>query len=157
MKKIKWKTLLISVAIPLLVGGLSALLTMGSMDIFDLVEKPPLSPPAWLFPVVWTLLYTLMGVSCYRIIEARADQESKTHALVLYALQLVFNFLWSIFFFNLEAYGFSFVWLVAMLALILLTTVRFWKIDNVAGILLTPYIVWVAFAGYLNAGIAILN
>ena len=157
MKKIKWKTLLISIAIPLIVGGLSALLTMDNMELFELVEKPPLSPPAWLFPVVWTILYVLMGISCYLVIEAQADQQSKTSALVIYGLQLVFNFFWSIFFFNLEAYSFSFLWLVALLALIILTAVKFGRICKAAGLLFIPYIIWVAFAGYLNAGIALLN
>ena len=157
MKKIKWKTLIIAIAIPLLVGGLSALLTMGNMELFELVEKPPLSPPAWLFPVVWTALYVLMGISSYLVVESSADSDSKVSALVFYALQLVFNFFWSIFFFNLEAYSFSFIWLIALLTLIVITAVKFGRICEIAGLLFIPYIVWVIFAGYLNAGIALLN
>ena len=157
MKKIRWKTLLLSVAIPLVVGGLSALLTMGNMELFGLLEKPPLSPPAWLFPVVWTILYLLMGVSSYLVIRSDADADTKASAFVFYALQLLFNFFWSIFFFNLEAYAFSFVWLIALLTLIVITAVKFGRICEVAGLLFIPYIIWVAFASYLNAGIAILN
>ena len=157
MNKIKWKTLIIAIAIPLAVGGISALLTMGSMEYFELLEKPPLSPPGWLFPIVWTVLFTLMGIASYFVVESEAETEEKVSALKIYFLQLVFNFLWSIFFFNLELYAFSFIWLLTLLFLIILTTVRFWRIDKRAGILMLPYIAWVLFAAYLNLGIALLN
>ena len=157
MRKINIKTLLIFLAIPLVVGGVSALLTMGSMEYFELLEKPPLSPPGWLFPIVWTLLYTLMGIASYLIVESGVEPPEKINALKVYFLQLAFNFLWSIFFFNLELYGFSFIWLLTLLFLIILTTARFWHIDKRAGILMLPYIAWVIFAGYLNLGIALLN
>ena len=157
MKKVRWKTLLWAIAIPLAVGGLSALLTMGNMELFELVEKPPLSPPAWLFPTVWTALYILMGVASYLVVEARASSDSKTSAIVFYSLQLLFNFFWSIFFFNLEAYTLSLVWLAALLFLVVITAVKFGRVTRAAGLLLVPYAVWVAFAGYLNAGIAFLN
>ncbi len=157
MSKIKWKTLIIAVLIPLAVGGLSALLTMGSIEQFGLLEKPPLSPPGWLFPVVWTVLYVLMGAASYRIVEAKKSTEEGKNALIPYFVQLGFNFFWSIFFFNFELYAFSFGWLVAMLVLIAITTLKFYKIDRIAAILMIPYILWVLFAGYLNAGIAFLN
>ena len=157
MGKINFKTLLIFVAIPLLVGGISALITMDSMQYFELLEKPPLSPPGWLFPVVWTVLYVLMGIASYLVVSSGAEPQVKIHALKVYFLQLAFNFLWSIFFFNLELYGFSFVWLLTLLFLIVISTVRFWRIDRRAGILMIPYILWVTFAGYLNLGIALLN
>lgn len=157
MMKINFKTLLIFLAIPLVVGGVSALLTMGSMEYFELLEKPPLSPPGWLFPIVWTILFILMGVSSYLVVESGAEPSVKISALKMYFLQLVFNLLWSIFFFNLELYGFSFMWLLTLLFLIVLTAVRFRRIDKLAGILMLPYIAWVIFAGYLNLGIALLN
>lgn len=157
MGKINFKTLLIFVAIPLLVGGISALITMDSMQYFELLEKPPLSPPGWLFPVVWTVLYVLMGIASYLVVSSVAEPQVKIHALKVYFLQLAFNFLWSIFFFNLELYGFSFVWLLTLLFLIVISTVRFWRIDRRAGMLMLPYILWVTFAGYLNLGIALLN
>lgn len=157
MMKINFKTLLIFLAIPLVVGGVSALLTMGSMEYFELLEKPPLSPPGWLFPIVWTILFILMGASSYLVVESGAEPPVKISALKMYFLQLVFNLLWSIFFFNLELYGFSFMWLLTLLFLIVLTAVRFRRIDNLAGILMLPYIAWVIFAGYLNLGIALLN
>ena len=157
MGKINFKTLLIFVAIPLVVGGISALLTMGSMEYFSEFEKPPLSPPGWLFPVVWTVLYTLMGIASYFVIESGAESPQKISALKVYFLQLAFNFLWSIFFFNMELYAFSFVWLLTLLFLIVMTAARFWRIDKRAGALILPYIAWVVFAGYLNLGIAVLN
>lgn len=150
------KTLIIAIAIPLLTGGLSALLS-GGMKSFESVEKPPLSPPGWLFPVVWTLLYILMGIASYLVYTARAATYQKNRALLSYFVQLFFNFLWSIIFFRFNAYLFAFVWLVALLVLIIITTVRFFNIRRSSGALLLPYIAWVAFAGYLNLAIYILN
>jgi tryptophan-rich sensory protein len=155
--KIQWKKLIVAVAIPLLVGGLSALLTSGQMEAFGNLNQPFLSPPAWLFPVVWTILYVLMGVASYRIWIASATDEKKKSALFVYGLQLVFNFFWSIIFFNLKLYLFAFLWLVVLWVLIYITYKRFGKIDVVAEYLLIPYLVWVAFAGYLNLAIWILN
>lgn len=155
--KIKWKTLIFCILIPLAVGGLSALLTMEGTRSFALLEKPPLSPPAWLFPVVWTVLYILMGIASYLVIHSRAGQEQEGRAIALYAVQLFFNFFWSIIFFNLQWYGIAFLWLVILFVLVVLTTVEFFKINRIAGILMLPYCVWVAFAGYLNLAIAFLN
>ena len=153
--KIQWKKLIISIAIPLLIGGLSALITMGSMENFDSLNKPPLSPPGWLFPVVWTILFTLMGIASY-LVYTSGNPVSKT-ALTVYGVQLLFNFFWSIIFFNLEMYLFAFIWLVILWFLILVTTVFFYRIRKPAGYLMIPYLIWVTFAGYLNLGIYILN
>ncbi len=150
------KTLIICLAIPLIVGGLSALLS-GGMDNFDTLIKPPLSPPGWLFPVVWTILYLMMGFASFLVYTANAPTYKKNSALLVYGIQLFFNFLWSIIFFRFEAYLFAFIWLVVMWVLILITLVRFWEIRKSAGYLLIPYFIWVAFAGYLNIAIYILN
>ena len=155
--KTKIKPLTLALALPLLTGGLAALIARGRMDLFKTMNKPPLSPPAWLFPVAWTILYVLMGLASYRIFTARAAQTQKNRALLLYAAQLGFNFFWTLIFFNLGAYYFAFFWLVALLALITVTTVNFYGIDKPAAYLMVPYILWVTFAGYLNLGIAILN
>ncbi len=155
--KIKWKSLLVCLAIPLAIGGLSALITNNAMKHFSSLNQPPLSPPAWLFPVAWSILYLLMGWASYLIWTAKAEAEQKTGALTLYAVQLIFNFFWSLFFFNGKAYLFSFIWLVIMEILIVLTTKKFWKIRPFAGKLMIPYIVWVVFAAYLNFGIWQLN
>ncbi|MBQ7343212.1 MAG: tryptophan-rich sensory protein [Clostridia bacterium] len=156
-KKINYKTLAICILIPLAVGGLSALLTMGSMEDFASLEQPPLSPPGWLFPVVWTILYTLMGIASYIALETPSSQDATKKAFKAYFLQLGFNFFWSIIFFSLGAFEIAFAWLCVLLALIVITTVRFWRINKWAGILMLPYIAWVTFAGYLNLAIAYLN
>ena len=155
--RIRWKALLIAVAVPLLVGGAAALLTGGSMDVFEAVEKPPLSPPGWLFPVVWTVLYTLMGVASYLVWNSIGAPRLRRQALRLYAAQLAVNFLWPFFFFSLQWYLFAFLWLVLLWVLILLTILAFRQISPVAAWLMVPYLVWVTFAGYLNLGIYILN
>ena len=156
-RKINYKSLFICILIPLAVGGLSALLTMGSMEDFAALDQPPLSPPGWLFPVVWSVLYVLMGVASYLVLETPSSADATKKAFSVYFLQLFFNFLWSIIFFNFGAFEIAFAWLCVLLALIVITTVRFWRINKWAGILMLPYIAWVIFAGYLNAAIAYLN
>ena len=155
--KITWKTLWICLAIPLVVGGASALLSMGGMQAFEMLIKPPLSPPAWLFPVVWTILYALMGLASYLIFTAKAPKMQIENALKVYALQLFFNFCWSIFFFNFKLYWFAFVWLLVLWVLIVWCIVLFNRISKPAAYLLVPYLFWVTFAAYLNAAIAVLN
>ncbi len=155
--KINKKTLAISIAIPLIVGVVSGLISAVAMENFASINQPPLSPPGWLFPVVWTVLYVLMGIASYLVYESDAPQKEKTAALAFYGAQLAFNFFWSILFFNFELYLFSFFWLIVMLALIIVTTVLFFGINKTSAYLLLAYIVWVIFAGYLNIGVAILN
>ena len=153
----KTKTLLIFIAIPLLVGIVAGLLTRGSMETFASLNKPPLSPPGILFPIVWTILYTLMGIASYLVYTSDKEKEEVNNALIVYFLQLAVNFFWSIFFFNLEWYTFSFFWLVLLWVLIFYTIRLFYPISKTAAYLLIPYLLWVTFAGYLNLGIAALN
>ena len=155
--KIDKKRLIICLAIPLVVGGAAGLLTMNSMEAFEALNQPPLSPPGWLFPVVWTVLYVLMGIASYLVSVSDAPHEEKARALWTYGIQLAFNFLWPIAFFNLKWYLFAFLWLVILWVLILITALRFGRIRKPAGYLLVPYLLWVAFAGYLNLGIYLLN
>ncbi len=157
MKKINWKLFLLCLAIPLAVGGLSAALTQNSMEIFQTLNKPPLSPPGWLFPVVWTILFLLMGTASYLVLSSGKDSSVIRPALLVYGLQLLVNFFWSIFFFSQNAYLFSFIWLVLLWFLIVITTVLFYRISKPAGLLLLPYLLWVTFAGYLNLAIYLLN
>lgn len=154
---VKLKPLLINLSIPLAVGGLSALLTSDSMRAFEEINQPPFSPPAWLFPVVWSILYILMGIAAYLIFTSGASKIEIKKALTFYTIQLVFNFFWSLIFFNMQAHLFAFFWLLAMLIFIVVTAVLFYKISKPAGILLIPYIIWVTFAGYLNFAIYLLN
>lgn len=154
--KTEKKSLIISLLIPLIVGGLSALLT-GGMDNFKTLDKPPLSPPGWIFPVVWTILYLAMGLASYLVYTAEAPEYKKNNALLFYGLQLFFNFFWSIIFFRWEMYLFAFIWLMILWVLIIITLVKFYKINKLSGYLLIPYLLWVTFAAYLNLGIYILN
>lgn len=148
----------ISVAIALGVGGLSALLTSGNMDIYSRIEQPPLAPPPILFPIVWTILYVLMGISAAMIYEEKDRKPDEVrNALTVYGISLFFNFFWSIIFFNMQAYLFAFIWLVALWVLILLTIIKYYRIKPIAAYLQIPYLLWVTFAGYLNFAIYILN
>ena len=149
------KALVVSILISVGVGALSALLTRNSMDVYEKVIQPPLSPPSWIFPVVWTILFILMGISAYLIYIS--DSFYRNSALRIYATQLVVNFFWSIIFFNLEMYLLSFLWLLLLLLLIILMIMSFFKINKTAAYLQIPYLLWVTFAGYLNLGIYLLN
>lgn len=155
--KINKRLLFICIAIPLIVGLVSGLLTRNSMETFALVEKPPLAPPGWLFPVVWTILYILMGVSSYIILASDAPQEKISDAIKIYTYQLVVNFLWPTFFFNFGWYFFSFLWLLLLWGLVFLMIRKFYDISRIAAYMNVPYLVWLTFAGYLNAGVWLLN
>ena len=154
--KLNLKKLLICLAIPLAVGGLSALLA-GGMGAYGSFVQPPLSPPGWLFPVVWTVLYLLMGYSSYRVLTANAPKEEIRKALTLYGVQLLLNFLWSPIFFGLGWYWVAFIELIALWVAVFFTIRAFAKIDEKASDLLIPYILWLTFAAYLNFGVALLN
>ena len=148
----------ISIGIALLVGGLSALVTGGSMGLYEDIITPPLAPPSWLFPVVWTILFILMGISAAMIYNDRkASMAQKKSALYTYALSLIVNFFWSIIFFNFRAFFFAFIWLVLLLYLIINTILKYYKIKPLAAYLQIPYAIWVSFAGYLTLAIWILN
>ncbi len=149
----KTKDLIISIAIPLAVGGLSALITKGGMERFAMLEKPPLTPPMIVFPIVWTLLYIMMGIASYII---ALSENTSASALKFYAIQLVLNFLWPIFFFGLGWYIFSFAWLVLLWICILWTIKAFWDISKKAACLMLPYLLWAGFALYLNLAVAMM-
>ena len=155
--KINFKTLAVCILIPLATGLLSAFFTRGNMMLFDEIVKPPLVPPAWVFPVVWSILYILMGIASYIVYRSDAPRDEIKKALAVYAAQLAVNFFWSIIFFNLQAFLFAFYWLLLLWVLIIATTILFWRINKTAGILLIPYLVWVTFAGYLTYAIFLLN
>lgn len=154
--KTNWKKLIISLAIPLAVGGLAALLS-GGMGNYTVMNQPPLSPPGWIFPIVWSILYLAMGYASYRILMSGADKADIKQALTFYGIQLALNFLWPIIFFGLQWYWVAFVWLVLLWVFIYLTMRMFGTIDDTAENLLIPYLLWVTFAGYLNLGVALLN
>ena len=146
----KAKPYIISVLIALAVGGLSALLTMGNMDIYDQIIKPSFAPPGIVFPIVWAILYVLMGISSARIY-------IKGGNLFYYTIQLILNFFWSIIFFNLNAFLLAFVWLVILWIFILLMIISFFRTDKLAAYLQIPYLLWVTFAGWLTLMVYMLN
>ena len=150
------KKLIICLVIPLAVGGLSALLS-GGMGSYRTLYQPPLSPPGWVFPIVWTILYLLMGYASYRVLVSGAPKEQIRQALLFYGLQLFVNFIWSPIFFGLEWRLTAFIVLLLLWLLVCLTLHRFSAIDERAGDLLLPYILWITFAGYLNLGAYLLN
>ena len=150
------KLLIKNIALPLIIGIIVGLIMMPFNDYKDLIQ-PPLSPPAILFPIVWTILYTLMGIASYLVLASGKNQDDITQALLVYLLQLTFNFFWSIFFFNLEWYLFAFFWLILLWFLIQKTIQQFYPLSKTAAYLMIPYFVWVTFAGYLNLGIYLLN
>ena len=155
--EIKWRLLIPAVLLPLAVGGLAALLTGSAMESYSLAETPPLSPPGWVFPTAWTLLYMLMGTASYIVAVSAASKERRDRALSFYLLQLAVNFAWPVIFFKLSAYGAAFFWLLLLLLLVLFTQLLFRHINKTAGALLLPYMIWLLFALYLNLGVWVLN
>ncbi len=154
----KIKPYVISVLIALLVGGISAFLTKDNMNIYKDIVRPPLSPPMKLFPIVWSVLFVLMGISSAMVYKSKeADRTDVKNALTLYGIQLFVNFLWSIIFFNMRAYLFAFIWLVLLWVLIIAMIFKFKKISTAAALLQIPYLLWVTFAGYLTFAIYLLN
>lgn len=145
--------LIISILIPLAVGATSALFS-GGMDS-AMFNKPQIYPPAYVFPIVWTILYVLMGASSYMVYYS--DSVQKRKAIAVYGVQLFFNFFWSIIFFRFMQYSFAFIWLIALTAVVIYMTYLFYKARHTAGYLQIPYIVWCIFAIYLNFMISILN
>lgn len=155
--KLDWKRLLLCLAIPLGVGGLAALLTGGGMGEYSNFIKPPYSPPGWLFPVVWTILYLLMGYASYRVVTAQSEPVKVRRALILYWAQLAVNFLWPLVFFGAKWYLAAFFVLLVLWVLVFLSIYAFADVDEKAGDLLLPYILWITFAAYLNVGVYLLN
>ena len=138
-------------------GLLSGLISREGTALYSqLAQKPPLSPPGWLFPVVWTILYTLMGISAARIWAAPGTQE-RSRGLNLFFAQLIINFFWSPIFFNARAYGLALVWLLLLWILVYLMIREFRKTDAAAAGLQLPYLLWLTFATYLNWGVWQLN
>ena len=139
------------------VGGLSALLTGDSMELYNsAIVKPALSPPPIVFPIAWSILYALMGIGAVRVWLTPPSPE-RSRSLRLYLIQLAFNFLWSILFFRFQAFGLAFFWLAALWILIVRMTLSFYEQDRPAAWLQLPYLLWVLFAAYLNLGVWKLN
>ena len=156
MEKIKFKNnfnlgnFIIAILLPLTVGFVAGKLTSQSMDLYKSFERPAFFPPPWVFPVVWTILYILMGIASYLAWSRSSSKEEGRRAIFFYLIQLFFNFIWSFIFFNGRLYGLAFIDLIVLLTFVIITTVKFCKIDKVAGALMIPYIAWLLYAGFLN-------
>ncbi len=158
MRKIKLLPLIISIAIAEITGILSALLSGVFADKYESFVKPPLSPPAVLFPIVWTILYAFMGAAAYFIWDSvKGTADERRLALRFYIAQLAVNFVWSIVFFRFEQYWLAVLVIIALDILVIITTLRFKKINRLSYWLMLPYIAWLLIATYLNIGVAVLN
>lgn len=158
MKKNHIFSLIVAILIPQLVGILSGYLTRDSMAAYQELIQPSFAPPGWVFAPVWIVLYLLMGIASWLVYKKRDENEKGVqNALFIYGLNLFFNFFWTIIFFGLGLRGFAFVEIIVLLAIIILTTIQFYKIDKRTLPLMLPYILWVAFASVLNFSIWILN
>ncbi len=142
-----------SIIIPVIVGGIVGLIISKSLD-YNLLQKPPLSPPSIVFPIMWTILYILIGIS-YGILDSRGLNDKSVK--LIYYVQLFVNALWSIFFFTLKWRLFSFLWILLLDVLVFVMIVEFYKKSKVSGLLQIPYILWCLFASYLNFAIYLLN
>ena len=157
MNSVTIKSYAIWIALSEAVGILSAVLSRERMEAFPTaIKQPPLSPPAIVFPIVWTLLYALMGISAAKIYAAPASKARST-GLNLFIAQLILNFFWSLIFFNAQSYGFAFLWLLLLWGLVLGMILSFRKSDPLAANLQIPYLLWLTFAAYLNLGVWYLN
>ncbi len=149
----KIKNYIKAIAIPVIIGGIVGLIISSSID-YNSLEKPFLAPPSIAFPIVWTILYILMGVS-YGILKDK--KLTNTEIDLIYYIQLGVNSLWSIFFFLLKWRLFAFIWIIILAILIVVMISKFYNKNKVAGLLQIPYLLWVLFASYLNIAIYILN
>lgn len=157
MKKTTWKPYVLWILLAEAVGALSGWLTREGTQLFsETVAKPPLTPPSLVFPIVWGILYALMGIGAARI-SLTEPSEDRSRGLNLFVAQLIVNFFWSLIFFNAQAYGFAFFWLLLLWGLVLWMTLTFRKVDTIAAWLQVPYLLWLTFAAYLNIGVWRLN
>ena len=157
MKTTRWKAYLGGILLTEAAGWLVGWLNRAGIQAYQLgVVKPPLTPPAWVFPVVWVVLYALMGIGAARMLLARPSS-MRAQALLVYAAQLVVNLLWVAIFFQMQNYGFALFWITVLWLLIVCMIYTFWMVDRLAAVLQIPYLIWVSFAIYLNLGVWALN
>ena len=155
MRSSRMKTTILFLAIPLLTGGLSAFLSREGMKAFQSLRQPSWAPPMWLFPVVWTLLYLLMGYGAARVWNTR--RRGRGDAVFLFGAQLFVNFWWSIFFFAWGVRLFAFFWLLLLIVLVLAMLLSFKTLDATAARLNIPYLLWLVLAAWLNMSVYLLN
>lgn len=157
MEKARWKVYALWIGLAESVGIVSGLLSREGMRIYNEVAvKPDFTPPMWVFPVVWSILFALMGIGAARIWLSE-DSPARNRGLNLFVAQLIVNFFWSLIFFNLQAYGFALVWLILLWALVAWMTLEFYRVEPLAALLQIPYLLWLTFAGVLTAFVYVLN
>lgn len=149
------KRLAVSVLIPILTGGAASLINLDGFKEFETVNKPSITPPMIVFPIVWTVLYILMGLSTYIVYES--PENGKTRAYFFYVMQLAANFLWTCFFFGAQDYLAAFVTVIILLLLISGMIFSFYGVNKKSAYLQIPYFIWVTFASYLNYLVHIMN
>ena len=153
----RFKPYIIAVLIVEAVGAISSWLTKAGVDRYiETVVKPPITPPSFIFPIVWGILFALMGIGVARI-WLKPQSDDRTKSLIIFAAQLAVNVIWTLVFFNLQTFGIAFIIILLLLALILLMILSFSKLDKLAAKLQIPYFLWVLFAAYLNISIFLLN
>ncbi|MBQ2676163.1 MAG: tryptophan-rich sensory protein [Clostridia bacterium] len=155
IRTINLKKLALSVLLPLAVGFFAAVFSVNPQNVYTAISRPPLSPPPWVFIVVWSILYVLMGIAAYLIKDSKSPLKNK--ALNVYYISLALNFLWPIVFFNLQMYWLALVVLILLWVTVFIATAMYLTIDRTAAILMVPYLLWLSFAAYLNVAIACMN
>ncbi|EKQ50219.1 MULTISPECIES: TspO/MBR family protein [unclassified Clostridium] len=157
-RKVRIIPLIISIAIPLILGGLTTVIIPNIQAIYEGLTKPAFFPPAFVFPIVWSILYILMGIAAYKVYILKYDNIDVSSAIFVYGIQLLLNFLWTIIFFGFRLYGLAFLELIILILFVLLTIKRFYeKAGKKAALLLLPYLIWLIYAGVLNFFIWMLN
>lgn len=156
MKNIDYKKLILYIVITIVIGNLPSIFIFNEISsVYDLINKPPLSPPGILFPIIWLILYILMGISYYIVI--KKGEKYSGEVKLIYFLQLIINALWTPIFFYFKQYFLAFTWILMIIVLVIFMITKFYKIDKKAAYLQLPYIVWLIYAAYLNFGVFVLN
>lgn len=152
--KINWKKLIVFILVTFIIGGFFSFF-INSRGFYNSLEKPPLSPPGVLFPIVWSILYVLMGISLYLVSESNSTNKEQSY--LIYIVQLVVNSLWTLLFFGFGLQFVSFLWILLLIVLVVIMIINFYKANKLAGLLQIPYLLWLLFAAYLNLAIFIIN
>ena len=155
MKNIDFKKLFFYIITTILIGAVPSIFTFKNMGVYNELNRPPLSPPSILFPIVWTILYILMGISIYIIVKKNPKDVSE--AKLIYYVALVTNALWTPIFFGFKEYFLAFLWIIMLIVFVSAMIIKFYKIDKTSAYLQIPYLIWLLFAAYLNFGIVVLN
>lgn len=148
--KINYKKLITYILIPVILGSIIGLITNNN---YKEIIMPDFTPPRILFPIIWSIIYILMGISRYLI----SDKENNNKAITIYRLQLIINLLWPILFFSFKWFLFSFLWILLLIIVVILMIIKFFKLSKTSALLQIPYLLWIIFASILNYTIYTLN